>query len=180
MALGKSKTHATAETKYMVLRNIVYERMAKDFPSLSFKKIDFSTCKVADHWKSPQEPDARGPRSGWVWSHEYPCYLRRPTRFEISVWSDSSLLALSLGQLSRYGTRVRLNLIESTPIRSVSSSQKAVPLVLRAATYFAGLVNASEVWVVDPAPSLESYYESAGFGKRERFHCSRLGQRRIL
>lgn len=76
------------------------------------------------------------------------------------------------GQTSVRNTKVRLDLIES------------ILIIVNAAAMFAELVNASELWVIDPDPDIEGLYNKAGFGARENYHAEvgaeRIGQRMKL
>ena len=126
------------------------------------------------------EPEVVLKRSSWSWAKEYPYYQRRPNRFEVTLKKGGILGAICFGQLSKHGNNVRMNLIESTPIRPSVLGRKALPILSHVSAVFAQAVEAKEIWVVDPDVNLEELYKQEGFGSRELFHRTRVGQRRIL
>jgi len=73
-----------------------------------------------------------------------------------------------------------MNLIEAIPLRPTPLGNRALPVLSFAAAAFAYYIGASEVWVLDPDPRIEALYQREGFGAREPYHGSRIGQRRIL
>lgn len=131
-------------------------------------------------WKTLSAATARAERSSWEWTQEYPYYQKRPNRFEISLSKGGVLCALCYGQLSKKGSKMRMNLIESTPVRPTPLGIRALPVLSYAAAIFADISGADELWVLDPDPSLEGIYQEEGFGGCEIYHGRRVGQKRIL
>lgn len=177
---SKSIGHQKAEEKYSVYRKIVYEAVIEEFPAIEAREISFADALAADMWKSLPTLNNRLERGSWGWTKEYPIYKNKPKRFEIAISSNSVLGALCFGQLSKHGTKVRLNLIESAPVRPSPLGMRALPIISFAAATFAEIVGANEVWVIDPFTSLETFYKQEGFGPREIYHGRRIGQRRVL
>lgn len=176
----KRSDHIQAEEKYKVFREVSYESVMEEFPGIKVKGITFDDALTADKWKLVNGNNQRPSRSSWEWAKEYPFYKNRPNRFEVSLWKNGILCALSYGQLSRHGTKLRMNLIESTPIRPSPLGMQALPILSASAATFANIVGASELWVLDPDPKIESLYKTQGFGGIEIYHGRRVGQRRIL
>ena len=182
MATNKvlNKQHQEAETRYDMYRKIVFEEVSKQFPGVVAKSINKADCIAADNWKDLPENIGRSTRGSWKWEKEFPYYRNRPNRFEISLWSGNVLCALCYGQTSRHGKNVRMNLIESIPIKPSPLGRRALPVLSFAAATFAEIIGATELWVIDPVEVLEDLYKSEGFGNRETYHGRRVGQRRIL
>lgn len=177
---SKKRTHQQAEDKYRALREVAYEITMQEFPDIEARGISYHDALAADRWKNIPGTNARVERAAWEWAKEYPCYMNKPKRFEITLWRAGILGAICLGQLSSQGTKLRMNLIESTPVRPTPLGRRALPVLSFAAAAFADIVGANEVWVLDPLPNLESVYGRVGFGNREIYHGHRVGQRRIL
>ncbi len=176
----KRADHVGAEEKYRTFRRLAYESTMEEFPDINVKGICFSDVVTADRWKSHAANIGRSARGAWEWQKEYPRYQTRPNRFEVSLSKGGVLCALCFGQLSKHGSRVRMNLIESTPERPTPLGMRALPILSFAAATFADIVGATELWVLDPDPSVESLYMKEGFGSIEIYHGRRVGQRRIL
>ncbi|UTA47460.1 hypothetical protein L1F30_15025 [Simiduia sp. 21SJ11W-1] len=170
--------HQKAEDKFQTLRDMTYDVTRQEFDDITVGSISLQLCQEADRWK--HQTNGRPQRASWEWCKEYPFYQRRPNRFEIALSKGGVLGALCYGQLSKQGSRLRMNLIESTPIRPTPLGQRALPILSFAAAVFADICGADELWVLDPDPNLEGLYQSEGFGQREIYHGRRVGQRRIL
>ncbi|WP_097458697.1 hypothetical protein [Mangrovitalea sediminis] len=176
----KSREHLKTEDRYQSYRDIAYEVTVEEFPGIEAKPLNYVDALTADRWKDLPPGSGRPTRASWQWTKEYPFYRNRPNRFEITFWKEGVLGAICYGQLSRNGTRMRMNLIESTPVRPTPLGRKALPILSFAAAAFADIVGATELWVLDPDPRLEGIYRGQGFGDREIYHGRRVGQRRIL
>ncbi|WKT61285.1 hypothetical protein Q2E61_03595 [Microbulbifer thermotolerans] len=172
--------HIRTEQKYQVFRQVTYEAVMEEFPEIIAKEITLRDAFTADSWKHLDVQDSRNYRGSWEWVKEYPYYQKRPNRFEISLWRGGVLGALCYGQTSKHGTRVRMNLIESTPQRPTPLGMRALPVLSYAAAVFADIIGANELWVLDPDPALEDLYMQEGFSSRMYYHGKRVGQRRIL
>ena len=172
--------HLKAEERYRNFREIAYEIAMEEFPDVEIRGITFNDAVViADNWKKYQGENSREERGDWEWVKEYPFYQNRPNRFEVSL-SKGAFAALCYGQLSKHGTRVRLKPIESTPVRPSPLGIRALPVLSVVAATFANIVGASELWVLDPHPGVQSLYREQGFGGVEIYHGRRVGQRRVL
>ena len=176
----KRQDHRQAEEKYQLYREIVFEEVQKQFPGVIATGITLKDCIEADKWKMFSIENARQNRGAWDWQKEYPYYQNRPNRFEITLRSGNVLCALCYGQTSRHGSRVRMNLIESIPIKPSPLGRRALPVLAFAAATFAEIIGATELWVLDPDPNIENLYMKEGFDSREIYHGKRVGQRRLL
>lgn len=177
---AKRLDHLSAERRYAAIREVVYQRTTEQFTNISAQAITPSTAMLADAWKQAEGPQDRPFQSNWSWQRGFMRYQREPNRFEISLWRGGALGALCLGMTSRAGSRVRLDLIGSSPARPQILGMTALPVLTYASSVFAALVGATEVWILDPYPELEGYYQSVGFSSRLPYHQGRIGQRRIL
>src|SRR5690554_5508801 len=129
MIQGKKRLdHIQAEERYKILREVAYEEAMEEFPDISIGGISYRDVVMADGWKLHGGKDARIERGSWNWTKEYSYYQNRPNRFEVSL-RKGGLGALCYGQLSKHGTRVRLNLIEATPIRPSPLGMRALPIL---------------------------------------------------
>lgn len=169
-----------AEERYQRLREFAYRDTMEEFRDIEVGGIRLSDVVAADLWKYADFSGARKQRSTWHWSAEFPAYQRLPQRFDIAIWRGNTLGALCYGQPSKAKGRLRLNLIESTPIRPTPLGMRAFPVIGYAAATYAELIGASELWVLDPDPNLEGAYMADGFGGRTYYHGKRVGQRRVL
>lgn len=177
----KVKTFQDAQNLYGQFRDAVYDQVAERFPGIVAKSISLADARRADMWKEVDQPNQRFFRAQWEWSRTFEVYQRRPNRFEISLWRAGILGGLCYGKTSRAGSRVRLDLIESSPIRPSPLGGPFLPILAYAATSYAEIVGASEIWVMDPLTELEGVYGRVGFSGRMRYgQGSRIGQRRIL
>jgi hypothetical protein len=149
------------------------------FPEITASSINFNDACTADRWKSNLSADARKARSTWHWVQEYKAYQRIPNRFEIAV-KRGVLGGLCYGQPSASANRLRLNLIESTPIRPTPLGMRAFPIIAFAAATYADIIGATELWILDPDPNLEGLYMGQGFSGRTYYHGKRVGQLRVL
>ena len=176
----KRLDHLDAENKYEIFREVTYETVMEQFPEITARGITLKHAFTADSWKNIDPHSTRKARAGWNWAQEFPYYQNRPNRFEISLSRGGVLGALCYGQTSKQGTRVRMNLIESTPLRPTPLGMRALPILSYAAAVFADIIGADELWVLDPDPSLEKLYMNEGFSSRTIYHGKRVGQRRVL
>ena len=174
------KDHQETENRYKLYREIVFEEVETEFPGVTAKGIQIKDCITADRWKDIPAGSSRVMRGTWEWAKEYPHYRNRPNRLEITLWHSGTLCALCYGQTSRHGTRVRMNLIESIPIRPSPLGMRALPVLSFAAATFAEIIGATELWVLDPDVNIENLYKKVGFGNRKTYHGKRIGQRRLL
>lgn len=176
----KRQDHIGTEEKFSVFREVTYETVMEQFPEITAKGITLKEALTADSWKAIEQGPSRTARGSWNWVQEFPYYQNRPNRFEISLSKGGVLGALCYGQTSRHGTKVRMNLIESTPMRPTPLGMRALPILSYAAAVFADVVGADELWVLDPDPDLEGLYMNEGFSSRTIYHGKRVGQRRVL
>lgn len=178
---NKRQSIADIRTKYAETRQLVYERVEEVFNGVCARGISLADTQRADLWKNVPQTGNRAFRSSWEWTRVYTTYQSRPSRFEISLWRAGTLCALSYGRLSRSGNRLRLDLLEATPAIPSPLGGPAMPILAFAAGVYASITGATEVWVMDPDPRLESLYKREGFGDRIRYDRGpRIGQRRIL
>src|SRR5690554_254508 len=180
MTYAMRRDHAQTESKFKQLREIAYDMAMEEFPEIQISGVSYLDALEADKWKEISRKHGRPQTASWTWAKEYPHYLTRPNRFEVTVRRGGVLAGICLGQLSKHGQNMRMNLIESTPIRPTPLGMRALPIISFTAAVFADIVGAKELWVIDPLPILEDVYCSEGFGSREHYHGKRFGQRRVL
>jgi len=169
--------HTKTEKKFRAVRNIVFEEIESTF-NIQARGITLRECNTANNWENLSNPEFRNERGGWNWADLYSAYQNKPNRFEIALLSGEVLCALAYGQTSRAGSRLRLDFIESTPVRPSPLGRRALPILSAAATIFAEISGADEIWVVEPFSLLEDVYKSVGFGPRQPYHQKVIGQMR--
>ncbi|MBL4798895.1 MAG: hypothetical protein JKY50_15875 [Oleispira sp.] len=152
---------------YEELREIAYE-LTKETLGLSVQinGIDLSTAKKADEWKKLQGDGLRKTRSVWSWEQAYMKSKNLPDRFEISVWSGSQLCAITYGRPSQHRTKLKLMLVESSPVKPSPLTTKAFEIISTCAMIYADLIDADEIYIINPInDSVASYYMQFGFSE---------------
>lgn len=155
-------THQDAEVRYSSIRKAVMAALNQRFMregghALRASLIDQHALRHADEWsKSPLR------RVDWDWFKGYAAFrFRYPKRFEMALWSDATLLSLTLGRPTYNGHRLRLDFIESAPDKP--RSIRAFQLSLLAITTYAHALGADELRVMKPINNeVRKYYEKYG------------------
>ncbi|KEQ17143.1 hypothetical protein GZ78_14865 [Endozoicomonas numazuensis] len=148
------------------------------WPHATIKGISRSTALLADSWKTLQGEGYRRSRAIWDWEPEFKSYQTKPKRFEMSIWSGSELCGLTYGSLSKNGSKVRMNLIEATPVRPSPLGEAVFPILSFGATVYADLVGADEIWLLDPVSGAIDYYKNQGYMAPERYCGKRIGMKK--
>ncbi|WP_299589258.1 hypothetical protein [uncultured Microbulbifer sp.] len=164
---------------YQALRKEVWSITQESWPQSSIKGISWKTARLADSWKEMRGANLRSSRASWDWEPEFNAYQKKPKRYEMSVWYENQLCGLCYGFASKHGTKVRMNLIESTPVRPNPLGEGVFPILSFGATVYANLISADEVWVLDPVKGAIDYYESQGFSAPEIYHGKRVGMKKL-
>ena len=150
---------------YETLRKVAYD-MTKETLGLSVKinGIDLLTAKKADQWKNIQGESLREQRSSWSWEKAYESSKNLPDRFEISIWSGAQLCAVTYGRPSHHRTKLKLMLVESSPIKPSPLTCKTFSIISTCAMIYADLIDADEVYIIDPVnDAVASYYMQFGY-----------------
>jgi hypothetical protein len=122
--------------------------------------------------------DFRHPSTAhWDWNRIQNDRYSNPKRFELAIWSGTStedgisltLHGMAIGRTSRSRSIVRVEYLESYPFDHHPFARAIFPIVERTLTYYAILVEASRLELVNPAPALVRHYERRGF-QLEKLH----------
>jgi len=165
---------------YEEFRQIAYD-MTKETLGLSVQinGIDLPTARKADEWKLLQGDNLREKRSTWSWEQVYLRSKNLPDRFEISVWSGSQLCAITYGRPSQHRTKLKLMLVEASPVKPSPLTTKAFAIISTCAMFYAKLIDADEVYIIDPInDAVASYYMKFGFSEPLPYQGKRTYMRR--
>ncbi|WP_186031966.1 hypothetical protein [Burkholderia gladioli] len=106
----------------------------------------------------------RGRRVAWDWAAHF-VYRRRkrPTRWDLAIWSRRRLLAMALGYASKGGkTILYLEGVERLPGNHPYATM-VIPMVLSATERYARLLGSKWVVLIKPHPKLIPKYVAAGY-----------------
>ena len=142
---------------------------ADKYPNLLLTTIN---SEVLREFRRTWRSDFRHPStSHWDWNRLQNDRHSNPKRFELAIWSRTStedgisltLHGLATGRTSRSRSIVRVEYLESYPFDHHPFPRAIFPIVERTLTFYAILVEASRLELVNPAPALVRYYERRGF-----------------
>ena len=147
---------------------------ADKYPNLLLTNINSETLK---EFKKTWRTEFRHPStSHWDWNRIRSDRHSNPKRFELAIWSGTVLPGISptlhgmaIGRTSKSRSIVRVEYLESYPFDRHPFPKAIFPIVERTLTYYAILVEASRLELVNPAPGLIRYYERRGF-QLEKVH----------
>lgn len=179
MKAEKFTNYPSVIAYYQALREAVWSITQESWPHAEIRGIDNRTVKLADSWKDMRGDHLRSSRAAWDWEPEYKAYKNKPKRYEMSVWVDDQLCGLCYGFASQHGSKVRMNLIEPTPVRPSPLGEAVFPILSFGATIYANLIEADEVWILDPVQGAVDYYKSQGFSSPEIYHGKRVGMKKL-
>lgn len=153
--------HTFLETKqyYNELRKVLYDQLKEDFVGFNFTPITFADAVQADAWKG------KG-RDEWSWKAAYEVYQRKSSfkRFDLCIKHAGFVSGLTYGMPTQTKTKLKVDIIESTPFREHKNNQKIFEIISTAAQYYAVLLGADEVRIMNPLnDDLVKYYCSYGY-----------------
>jgi len=156
-------THLDAEKRYDDIRkmtiNAAQRRLLQraDYANIKLSAIDNKSLLASKAWNlsSKRQLD-------WDWIDGYSAFrFRYPKRFELAVWHKGTLMSLTLGRPTYYGTALRLDFIEANPEKPKDIA--VFPIVLFAMIVYAEALGANELRVMKPInQNVKRYYESSG------------------
>lgn len=160
-------SHQLAITKYETFREAALTVAQRSIESLhqdSFvlKSIDHHALTQSFAWEATRK--ARGETLPWSFFSGFSSYkFRHPNRFDLAVWSDSTLCSLAIGIPTKTATSMRLDVIEASPeITPLSGSVLKVNLVAFEA--YAQAIGARSITIMRPLnEKLVNFYRTHGF-----------------
>ena len=157
-------THKSAEERYESYRELARASAQEALPidlrnKVRFDKIDFRALTIAKGWD-----DSPLRKKDWNWSTEHSLYsFANPKRFELSIWHQHELCALSMGRPTWNGSRLRLDSVEAAPTKH-PLSKKVLPLTVLALEEYAEQIGAHQIRIMNPVnEQVRDYYVSLGF-----------------
>lgn len=152
-------THLEAERRYGELRTLALREAQSRVPGINFQTITPDALSASRSWDH-----ASSRKVDWDWTEGYAAFrFRYPKRFELAMWQQQKLIALSMGRPTYYGNSLRLDFIEASP-RELGERPPVFRGVLLAYGVYARLINAREIRITSPInDEVRAFYESYGY-----------------
>jgi hypothetical protein len=145
---------------YSELRRLLYNKVMTRYPQFLATPISYKDCIEADSW-SKQEPNRR---NQWYWTTEHAEYQRFFKRFDLAFKQGGKLVSLSYGVPTAHKTGLKINIIESTPIKVDKLGIKGFETMSYAAQIYAAMLGANEIRIMTPTSSkARAHYCSFGY-----------------
>lgn len=154
------RTHLDAEHRYDRLRKLALEYAQQGTANnLEFRVITSSALQATRLWDNSITRLVE-----WNWIEGYQAFkFRYPKRFEVAIWRDDDLLALSMGRPTYQGNHLRLDFIEARP-RDLGQRPPVFDEMLVAYGIYARLLNARQLRIMHPInDDVKAYYETFGY-----------------
>ncbi len=153
---------------YRQLRNLCYQHTLNEhknsLSAFTLDEISFGAAQMADGWKKTTENVYREHRSKWSWVVMCNNYCNQPKRFDIAVWQGGQLCGLSYGVPTKRKTKLRLELIEASPLTNNPLRRQITTIITSSAINYAMLLGANELRMMSPAnEKVVKYYKSFGY-----------------
>lgn len=153
-------THQEAERRYDAFRRAALSAAQRAAPTgLRFDVLTPAAFAAAAGWAS-----AGDRLVAWDWLAGYSAFkFRYPKRFELALWDQAGLTALSLGRPTYQGSCLRLDFVEARP-KGLGDRGPVMAHVLVAYGIYARLLDAKEVRIMNPInDQVRAYYEGFGY-----------------
>ncbi|PUA28444.1 MAG: hypothetical protein B0W54_18545 [Cellvibrio sp. 79] len=148
---------------YGELRQALYEELNEIYPWFKCGRISHSDAIQADQWRHLVKSPAR---AEWRWVDAYSFYNRKNAfkRFDLCIKNGSNVVGLAYGEPTVSKSTLKIDIIEATPYQEYKKGIKTFEVVSRAAQYYAILLGADEVRIMNPlSKELANYYCSFGY-----------------
>ncbi len=149
-----------AEQRYDKIRSLALET-AQITADNKFKltKINVEALEEALSWENSTER-----KYHWDWKQNYSHYLMNyPKRFEVALWENDILAAISLGRPTYNATGLRLDIVEAMP-RDMGDRSTIFEEIIIAYEIYAQMINANHIRIMNPVnDAVKSYYEKYGY-----------------
>ena len=153
-------THADAERRYEKIRTVALE-IAQNSTDDNFK-LTRITRKALNATKLWSNSSLR--KYHWDWETNYSYYrMSYPKRFEIALWEQNQLIAISLGRPTYNASGLRLDVVEAMP-RDIGERSSAFDKIILAYEIYARMLNANHIRIMNPVnDAVKALYESYGY-----------------
>jgi hypothetical protein len=149
-----------ADQRYNKIRSSALEVTQNSVDSkFKLTQITHEALNAVEQWSLSEQR-----RYDWDWKGNYAQYrVRYPKRFEIAVWENSLLTALSLGRPTYNATGLRLDIVEAMP-RDLGERSNVFEIVILAYEVYARMINANHIRIMNPVnETVKTYYERFGY-----------------
>jgi len=162
------RTYKQTREHYQQLREVCYQHTLDQYKgsisAFDLDEISFGAAQTADSWKNVTEGAYRKSRSQWSWMSMYNNYSKEVKRFDIAVWQGGQLCGLSYGIPTKRKTKLRLELVEASPLSDNPLRNQLTTIVTSAAINYAMLLGADELRMMNPVnDKVVSYYKTLGY-----------------
>ena len=162
-----SNDFASVVRFYNLLRKEVYEHTEALHPPFKCSKITLSDAINADTWRTVNH---RAERSEWSWVQAFKNYDSKSAfkRFDLCVKNGSNLVGLAYGMPTKAKTKLKIDIIESTPIKEHKLNGGAFEIISTSAQAYAALLGADEIRIMNPLnKELSNFYGRFGYERVE-------------
>ncbi len=162
--------YSTVKNKYEALRQFSRETAHGELPAvltnkksqgilkstLTFGGIDANCINELKKWEMSGLR-----RVAWDWDKMLKIYRPEPKRFEIAIWHNKHwLCSASIGKTTSQGGKLRLDLIESNPNRTILAGL-VVDINITLYEAYARAIGATELRIISPVnDAVKDYYLS--------------------
>jgi hypothetical protein len=168
----RSESYEGALARYARIRRIAYdlvtdEAIRQGTAGSTLRLTDIGT-EARAAWRKTwthRHPSGHG---GWDWERLALRFRRRPSAFQLALWSGDRLCGLAVGRASARrvdGRRHTLSIhyMESTPEPDHPLKRNVALLITSAADVYGSALGASRLLLVYPLPGVLSHYARLGF-----------------
>ena len=155
--------------RYARLRRLAYdlaERLAT--PAAGSIRLTGIDPHALDAWRTTWNRAHPLGYGGWDWSGLVERICRRPSAFQVAIWSGEQLCGLAVGRMSKRrpsGQRhtVSVHFLEGNPSRQHPLRGKVAAIALAVAEAYGDVLGAWRIRLIDPLPGVYRNYERLGF-----------------
>lgn len=148
---------------YKQLRSTLYEEVRSEYPDFSAGPISLSDAIMADTWDSFDPGKGRN-KLEWIKSYHYYTNKKRFKRFDLAIHRGGNLVGLSYGMPSQTKTKLKVNILEGTPINEHKNDIRVFEMISVSAQLYGYLLGANEVRIMRPLnQKVTDHYCSFGY-----------------
>jgi hypothetical protein len=155
--------------RYARLRRLAFdlaERLATP-AAVSIRLTDIDPHAL-DVWRATWDGAHPLGYGGWEWPGLVERISRRPSAFQVAIWSGEQLCGLAVGRMSKRrpsGRRhtVSVHFLEGNPHREHPLRGRVADIAIGAAEAYARVLGARRVRLIDPLPGVFHIYLRLGY-----------------